>query len=62
MDTGIRSNSKYEHVSEMSDHILKYSHDRTHPMLTESDSGHRLRNLFFFFFFFLNLYFILIVG
>lgn len=33
MDTCIRSNSKYEHVSEMSDHILKYSHDRTHPCL-----------------------------
>ena len=44
MDTGIRSNSKHEHVSEMSDHILKYSHDGTHPMLTESDSGHELRN------------------
>lgn len=33
MDTGIRSNTKYEHASEMSDHILKYSDDRTHPML-----------------------------
>ena len=44
MDTGIRSNTKYEHASEMSDHILKYSDDRTHPMLTESDSGHGLRN------------------